>query len=93
MKTERLRLSQWLDGERKAINDQERAQITKSRDKVSKEMQIVRDEISAQVKAVTKDLSSHVKEYAELISGKIVGHKVNIKASNASTVNETRMNP
>jgi F0F1-type ATP synthase membrane subunit b/b' len=83
MKTERRKLSGWLDDERKKVSEEARSIIQGAREGVAVELKGRRAQIQKEAEEARKQLAPLVGEYSSLIATKVVGRKIKVSAQAA----------
>lgn len=81
MKAERKKISEWTDGERRKVGDEEREIVGKARAEVTGELEALRKQVNADLEKARKDLLPQVGEYSSHIVSKLVGYNVKVPPS------------
>ena len=84
MKTERARLSKWMDEERKKISDEERQIISAARTDASNELKAHRTKLSSEAEKARTELGPLVAEYASQIASRLIGRKVKVSPASSN---------
>jgi len=85
MKTERKKISVWLEEQRREVLDEERNIIHQARGQVAKSLEETGRKIDADLENSRKQLLPHISEFASEIAGKLLGRKVSISASSRAS--------
>ena len=81
MKTERKKIVEWTETERKKVNEEDRQIVQLARDGVSEDLQVLRAKVKADCDKARKELLPQISEYSSQIASKLVGYKVNVSSS------------
>ncbi len=80
MKSERKKLTSWVEEERKRIGESEHEILNEARSAASAQLEQVRKKISADSETVRKDLFPKAADYASQIVSKLIGYNVTVPA-------------
>lgn len=78
MKAERKKITDWADGEKRKIGEEERDIVGKARAEVTIELETLRKQVGSELEEARHNLLPHVADYASHIVSKLVGYHVKV---------------